>query len=36
VEDGVLFLRQMLNAKTEAASLNNLESLFAGIDVGGK
>jgi oligoribonuclease NrnB/cAMP/cGMP phosphodiesterase (DHH superfamily) len=36
VDDGVLFLRQMLNAKTEAASLNNLESLFAGIDVGGK
>ena len=36
VEDGVLFLRQMLNAKTEAASLNNLESLFAGLEVGKK
>jgi oligoribonuclease NrnB/cAMP/cGMP phosphodiesterase (DHH superfamily) len=36
VEDGVLFLRQMLNAKTEAASLNNLESLFAGLELGKK
>jgi oligoribonuclease NrnB/cAMP/cGMP phosphodiesterase (DHH superfamily) len=36
VDDGVLFLRQMLNAKTEAASLNNLESLFAGLEVGKK
>lgn len=35
VEDGVDFLRQMLNAKTEAP-LNNLESLFAGIEVGKK
>ena len=35
VEDGVEFLRQMLNAKTEAP-LNNLESLFAGIEVGKK
>jgi len=35
VEDGVAFLRQMLNAKHEAG-LNNLESLFAGIDVGRK
>ena len=31
VEDGVIFLRQMLNAKHEAP-LNNLESLFAGIE----
>ena len=31
VEDGVSFLRQMLNAKHEAP-LNNLESLFAGIE----
>ena len=36
VDDGVLFLRQMLNAKTEAASLNNLESLFAGLELGKK
>jgi oligoribonuclease NrnB/cAMP/cGMP phosphodiesterase (DHH superfamily) len=35
VDDGVLFLRQMLNAKHEAG-LNNLESLFAGIEVGKK
>jgi oligoribonuclease NrnB/cAMP/cGMP phosphodiesterase (DHH superfamily) len=33
VEDGVEFLRQMLNPKP-ATSLNNLESLFAGLDVG--
>ena len=31
VEDGVTFLRQMLNPKT-TAPLNNLESLFAGLD----
>lgn len=35
VEDGVDFLRQMLNAKHETP-LNNLESLFAGLDVGKK
>ena len=35
VDDGVLFLRQMLNAKHEAG-LNNQESLFAGIEVGKK
>ena len=35
VEDGVDFLRQMLNAKHEAP-LNNLESLFAGLEVGKK
>lgn len=33
VEDGVEFLRQMLNPKT-AAPLNTLESLFANIEVG--
>ncbi len=33
IEDGVVFLRQMLNVKTEPA-LNNLESLFAQIDLG--
>ena len=32
VEDGVEFLRQMLNPKPQS-SLNNLESLFAGLDV---
>jgi nanoRNase/pAp phosphatase (c-di-AMP/oligoRNAs hydrolase) len=35
LDDGVLFLRQMLNVKQEAP-LNNLESLFAGLDVGKK
>jgi len=35
VEDGVEFLRQMLNPKPQS-SLNNLESLFAGLDVGKK
>ena len=35
VDDGVDFLRQMLNAKHEAP-LNNLESLFAGLEVGKK
>jgi len=32
VEDGVEFLKQMLNVKSEPA-LNNLESLFAGLDL---
>jgi len=32
VEDGVIFLRQMLNPKVETP-LNNLESLFAGLGV---
>ena len=32
VEDGVDFLRQMLNAKHESP-LNNLESLFAGLEL---
>ena len=35
VEEGVVFLRQMLNAKHETG-LNNLESLFAGLEVGKK
>ncbi len=35
VEEGVDFLRQMLNAKHETG-LNNLESLFAGLEVGKK
>jgi oligoribonuclease NrnB/cAMP/cGMP phosphodiesterase (DHH superfamily) len=35
IDDGVLFLRQTLNAKNEAG-LNNLESLFAGLEVGKK
>ncbi|HEY2329514.1 MAG TPA: hypothetical protein VGI63_06845, partial [Verrucomicrobiae bacterium] len=35
VEDGVDFLRQMLNVKREPA-LNSLDSLFAGIEVGKK
>jgi oligoribonuclease NrnB/cAMP/cGMP phosphodiesterase (DHH superfamily) len=35
VDDGVEFLRQMLNAKHETG-LNNLESLFAGLEVGKK
>jgi oligoribonuclease NrnB/cAMP/cGMP phosphodiesterase (DHH superfamily) len=35
VEEGVVFLRAMLNAKHEAG-LNNLESLFAGLEVGKK
>jgi hypothetical protein len=33
VEDGVDILRQMLNAKHEPP-LNNLECLFAGLEVG--
>ena len=35
VEEGVVFLRAMLNAKHESG-LNNLESLFAGLEVGKK
>jgi len=35
VEEGVVFLRTMLNAKHESG-LNNLESLFAGLEVGKK
>jgi len=35
VEEGVAFLRTMLNAKHESG-LNNLESLFAGLEVGKK
>jgi oligoribonuclease NrnB/cAMP/cGMP phosphodiesterase (DHH superfamily) len=35
VEEGVVFLRTMLNAKQETG-LNNLESLFAGLEVGKK
>jgi oligoribonuclease NrnB/cAMP/cGMP phosphodiesterase (DHH superfamily) len=35
VEDGVEFLRQILNVKHEAG-LNNLESLFAGLETGKK
>jgi nanoRNase/pAp phosphatase (c-di-AMP/oligoRNAs hydrolase) len=33
VEDGVVFLRQMLNVKAEPA-LNNLESLFSKLEIG--
>jgi len=32
VEEGVVFLRTMLNAKHESG-LNNLESLFAGLEL---
>ncbi len=35
VEEGVDFLRQMLNVKHEAG-LNNLENLFAGLEIGKK
>ena len=35
VEDGVDFLKQMLNVKTGPA-LNSLDSLFAGIEIGKK
>jgi oligoribonuclease NrnB/cAMP/cGMP phosphodiesterase (DHH superfamily) len=33
IDEGVAFLRQILNVKHEAANLNNLESLFKGISV---
>jgi oligoribonuclease NrnB/cAMP/cGMP phosphodiesterase (DHH superfamily) len=36
VEDGIDFLREVLNPKPVAGKLNNLESLFAGLEAGKK
>jgi nanoRNase/pAp phosphatase (c-di-AMP/oligoRNAs hydrolase) len=36
VEDGIEFVQKALNPKPAANSLNNLESLFAGVEFGKK